>query len=229
MQVEQKFSVFLWDLLQKRDEMPSADARICAEMREALKIWDLAKSIDQGNQELWTEELTLFRRELLREREIWIDGLMPSIMRICNRFETLAKQLTESAMSITRTVVEEQNRERKLLMERLKQSRATEAQAMAKWRDLARRLTHEKGPWYFEESYPRSWELDPTEGPARVRTRLQRCHLNIDQRFFLPQHLDKLGEYSFLFSKNDQLLFFKYICFHKFLRMIIDLFAERHV
>lgn len=116
------------------------------------------------------------------------------IDRICNRFETLVKQLTESAMAITRSVVEEQNRERKILMERLKHSRALEAQAMAKWRDIARRLTHEKGPWYFPESYPRSWELDPTEGPARVRIRLQRCHLNIDQRFFLTQHTEKLGK-----------------------------------
>ncbi|XP_058802324.1 lysosomal-trafficking regulator isoform X2 [Phymastichus coffea] len=209
-QVEQKFSVFLWDLLQKRDEMSSADARTCAEMQEALKIWDLAKSIDQGNQELWGEELSLFRRELLREREIWIDSQMPSIQRICNRFETLAKQLTESAMAITRTVVEEQNRERKILMERLKQARTMEAQAIAKWRDLARRLMHEKGPWYFEESYPRSWELDPTEGPARVRTRLQRCHLNIDKRFFMPQHTNKIdaakveAPLSYLFSSGKQ-------------------------
>lgn len=114
-------------------------------------------------------------------------------IRIASRFDVLAKQLTESAMTITRTVVEEQNRERKVLMERLKHSRALEAQAIAKWRDLARRLTHERAPWHFPRSYPRSWELDPTEGPARVRIRLQRCHLNIDKRFFMAEHQDKLG------------------------------------
>jgi hypothetical protein len=101
-------------------------------------------------------------------------------------------------MAITRTVVEEQNRERKVLMERLKHSRALEAQAMAKWRDIAKRLTHEKASWHFPNSYPRSWELDPTEGPARVRIRLQRCHLNIDQRFFLNEHTDKLSNSSLL-------------------------------
>lgn len=114
-------------------------------------------------------------------------------VRVANRFDVLAKQLTESAMAITRMVVEEQNRERKVLMERLKHSRAMEAQAIAKWRDLARRLTHERAPWYFANSYPRSWELDPTEGPARVRIRLQRCHLNIDKRFFMTEYQDKLG------------------------------------
>ena len=68
-------------MLQRRDEMPSADARICAEMREALKIWDLAKDIDQGNSEVWAEELSLLRRELMRERDIWIENQLPAIQR----------------------------------------------------------------------------------------------------------------------------------------------------
>lgn len=116
--------------------------------------------------------------------------------RVSNRFDGLAKQLTDSAMTITRTVVEEQNRERKVLMERLKHARAMEAQSVEKWRDLAKRLTHERALWHFPESYPCSWELDPTEGPARVRIRLQRCHLDIDERFFLSEHKDKLGLFA---------------------------------
>ncbi|CAB0033952.1 unnamed protein product [Trichogramma brassicae] len=212
-QIEHKFSVFLWDLLQRADEMPSADARICEELSEAVKVWELAKSfspLDQNNIEAWSEELTLIRRELVKDREIWVDAQLPAIQRLTNRFESLAKQLTESAMSITRLVVEEQNRERKVMMERLKQARSAEAQGMAKWRDLARRLTHERGPWHFPESYPCSWELDPTEGPARVRIRLQRCHLNIDRRFFLPEQEDKVerakveAPLSYLFTSVKQ-------------------------
>ncbi|XP_048261477.1 lysosomal-trafficking regulator isoform X2 [Bombus terrestris] len=209
-QVEQKFAVFFWDLLQRRDEMPSADARICIELKEALSIWDLAKEIEQASPGIWNEELALLRRELMRDRDIWIDNNLPAIQRIANRFDVLAKQLTESAMTITRTVVEEQNRERKVLMERLKHSRAMEAQAIAKWRDLARRLTHERAPWHFPNSYPRNWELDPTEGPARVRIRLQRCHLNIDRRFFMTEYQDRLdtvkieAPLSYLFTNNRQ-------------------------
>ncbi|KAL7305380.1 hypothetical protein TKK_0002123 [Trichogramma kaykai] len=212
-QIEHKFSVFLWDLLQRADEMPSADARICEELSEAVKVWELAKSfspLDQNNIEAWSEELSLIRRELVKDREIWVDAQLPAIQRLTNRFESLAKQLTESAMSITRLVVEEQNRERKVMMERLKQARSAEAQGMAKWRDLARRLTHERGPWHFPESYPCSWELDPTEGPARVRIRLQRCHLNIDRRFFLPEQEDKVerakveAPLSYLFTSVKQ-------------------------
>lgn len=100
--------------------------------------------------------------------------------------------------------MEEQNRERKVLMEQLKHTRALKAQAVARWRDLAKRLTHERAPWHFPENYPRSWELDPTEGPARVRIRLQRCHLNIEKRFFLPEHQDKLGACVCMINKTKQ-------------------------
>ncbi|XP_067210662.1 lysosomal-trafficking regulator isoform X3 [Linepithema humile] len=191
-QMEQKFTVFFWDLLQKRDEMPSADARICVELREALSVWNLAKGIEQASPEVWNDELALLRRDLLLDRDICIDNY-PAVLRIGKRFDALAKQLIESAMTITRSVVEEQNRERKVLMEQLKHTRALEAQAVARWRDIAKRLTHERAPWHFPENYPRSWELDPTEGPARIRMRLQRCHLSIDKRFFLPEHQDKLA------------------------------------
>ncbi|CAL1677884.1 unnamed protein product [Lasius platythorax] len=194
-QMEQKFTVFFWDLLQKRDEMPSADARVCAELREALRVWNLAKGIEQANPEVWNDELALLRRDLFLDRDICIDNY-PAVLRIGKRFDTLAKQLIESAMNITRSVVEEQNRERKVLMEQLKHMRALEAQAVARWRDIAKRLTHERAPWHFSDSYPKSWELDPTEGPARVRIRLQRCHLNIDKRFFLPEHQDSLESFN---------------------------------
>ncbi|UYV78665.1 LYST [Cordylochernes scorpioides] len=40
-----------------------------------------------------------------------------------------------------------------------------------------------RAPWYFEDSFPHSWELDPTEGPDRVRKRLRRCFLNLSPKF----------------------------------------------
>uniref|UniRef100_A0A2S2Q1U2 Lysosomal-trafficking regulator n=1 Tax=Sipha flava TaxID=143950 RepID=A0A2S2Q1U2_9HEMI len=41
------------------------------------------------------------------------------------------------------------------------------------------------------KQYISSWELNPTEGPNRMRIRLQRCHLNILKRFFKPEHSHK--------------------------------------
>lgn len=177
-QVEQRFSLFLWDLLAKKDKMPSAEARACTEFKEALTTWQLTKNSknfanESGDEtaEFWEEEIMILRRELMRERDIWIENNLSAIQRIGNRFDGLVKQLTENAMMITRVVVEEQNRERKSLIDRLKQAKAMEARAIARWRDLVKRLTHEMALWHFPESYPRSWELDPTEGPGRIRIR----------------------------------------------------------
>jgi hypothetical protein len=46
----------------------------------------------------------------------------------------------------------------------------------------------------------RSWQLDATEGPARIRKRLQRCQLNIGRKYLLPGAQRKLGEFCFLSS-----------------------------
>lgn len=66
--------------MQKRDEMPSADARVCAELREALRVWNLAKGIEQANSEMWNDELALLRKDLLPDQDICIDNY-PAILR----------------------------------------------------------------------------------------------------------------------------------------------------
>lgn len=50
-----------------------------------------------------------------------------------------------------------------------------------------------RGVWHDAESHPGSWELDPTEGPCRIRCRLQRCHLHMKPHFLMPQTQHKLG------------------------------------
>ncbi|XP_051169183.1 lysosomal-trafficking regulator isoform X2 [Leptopilina boulardi] len=207
-QVEQKFIIFLWDLC--RREMSSADALICSELRNALNVWGLLKCLDMEGSTFWSEELNLLRQELVKDRNIWIENNFPKMKKISEQFDVIAKQLIESAMSITVSIVEEQNRERKILIENLKTSKAIKAQTMSRWRKLIKRLTHERAPWYFKENYPMHWELDPTEGPSRIRTRLQRCHLDIDKKFFMfdcQKNLstDKLeGPLSYLFISDQQ-------------------------
>ena len=48
--------------------------------------------------------------------------------------------------------------------------------------------------WYDESSFPQSWEIDPTEGPGRVRKRLQRCQLvGVETKFLLDDEHHKVG------------------------------------
>ena len=55
------------------------------------------------------------------------------------------------------------------------------------WRKLVAQMTHERAPWYFEKSQPRAWQLDESEGRDRLRVRLERCALRIDENFLLPR------------------------------------------
>ncbi|XP_057327101.1 lysosomal-trafficking regulator [Microplitis mediator] len=204
--VEKKLELFLWDLFEKRTDMPSSDARLCTEFKETLAVWHPALLSIEGtstsSDKLRIEDqLASLRLEFSKDREIWLDNNLSALHRIGNKFDLLAKQLTESAMIITRSVIEEQNHERKALMEKFKHTRGLEAQSMARWRDLTKRLTHERAPWYFPESYPTNWELDPTEGPARVRIRMQRCHLKINKKFFLTEQQTDPRKVA---SGNDQ-------------------------
>ena len=45
--------------------------------------------------------------------------------------------------------------------------------------------------WYDTERFPSSWRLDPTEGPDRVRCRLQRFHLDVDKKYVMEEYREK--------------------------------------
>ncbi|EDV96847.1 GH16501 [Drosophila grimshawi] len=102
------------------------------------------------------------------------------------KFEPLVQHCIETSMVTTRRVAELQNAERKLLMCHMKEYDDTST--YTKWLEIIRRMTHEGAPWHCSERAECSWELDDTEGPSRVHTRLRRCHLDIDRRFFMNDY-----------------------------------------
>lgn len=143
----------------------------------------------------------------------------------------LAAKVTESAMCVTRGVVDAQNAQRKAFMEHLRRAQAQQAAAAQAWQRLIDTYTHEQGThnyykysliafhsavnmstsfcfipsnnigvypavWHDPRSYPTSWQLDPTEGPGRVRVRLRRAHLHINPKFLKPQYQHKAGEHG---------------------------------
>ncbi|XP_045768851.1 lysosomal-trafficking regulator isoform X1 [Maniola jurtina] len=102
--------------------------------------------------------------------------------------EAQARSATEAAMSATRGVVETQNSERKAFLEHLRRAHARSAAACARWQTIVDAHTHELGVWHNPRSYPAAWQLDSTEGPARVRVRLRRAHLRIPPKFLQPKY-----------------------------------------
>lgn len=111
--------------------------------------------------------------------------------------DALATKLTVTAMSITRLVVDTQNAERKAFLDHLRKQQSECVANAQKWQKLVEQLAHEQGLWFISESYPRSWEIDPTEGPARMRVRLRRCHHNIPEKFVQEGFRDKLRKFLY--------------------------------
>lgn len=194
-QVEQKFTVWLWALMygEISSQLSSADIRVCEEFKEQLQRLGVLSPHAIGHpHDNWEGEVTLLHREVERQRAAYVAHGRDAMEKSIRRMEHLQCSLVEGAMTATRSVVEAQNSERKVFMEHIKSSFNESVQLRMKWQHLIQLLTHERAVWFFPESYPVSWQLDATEGPARVRKRLQRCHLQMKDKFLLPEHQEKL-------------------------------------
>ncbi|XP_022666072.1 uncharacterized protein LOC111252440 isoform X3 [Varroa destructor] len=95
------------------------------------------------------------------------------------------QHVTDAAMRVTRTIVDYQNYVRKAFLSAYKGRKCVEYELRLKWKGIAQRLTHERAVWHMPEFVPASWELDPTEGPWRMRKRLRRAHLDLEPRFWI--------------------------------------------
>ncbi|KAJ2942698.1 hypothetical protein O0L34_g2168 [Tuta absoluta] len=116
----------------------------------------------------------------------------PQVAKVVYSKDGLAHRLTEGAMLITRQVVDIQNGERKAFMEQLRRAHSDAVACTQRWARAVDALTHEQAVWHDPRSYPQSWQLDATEGVGRVRVRLRRAHLDIQDKFLLPNSRGKL-------------------------------------
>ena len=111
--------------------------------------------------------------------------------------------ITAQAMEITQEVINLQGLERKRFLEHLRLNQSLDLRTKHLWHQLISQLTHEYGIWFEAASYPKFWELDPTENPQRERRRLQRSYSLMEKRFFqnhVPDEAIVNPPLSFLFD-----------------------------
>ncbi|XP_013105656.2 lysosomal-trafficking regulator [Stomoxys calcitrans] len=190
----------LWlSLLEDLDEPIANLQKLCKRLgiNENDSTWNLENELQRIDVHKSTE---VAKQKSLLEKTVY-------------RFEAVAQGCIESSMITTRRVAELQNSERKLIMTHMKDYDDT--LYYNKWLEIVRRMTHEGAPWFSEHNCENSWELDPTEGPSRVHTRLKRCHLDLDKRFFMQsydetkaskQHPEYSRPLEYLISSYDQQL-----------------------
>lgn len=131
------------------------------------------------------EKIENFRQASFKEQEVAVEK---SIFK----HETLALNVIDTAMRVTREVGDIQNKERSVLINYIRKLQGLDFHK--EWMDLIKRMTSEGAPWYCKDLYSNSWEVDNTEGPDKCRRRFKRCVLKVRPRFFLEDFNYKAGE-----------------------------------
>lgn len=122
------------------------------------------------------------------------------LTRVDRKLDTLTRQVVASAQEVTRRVAQTQSALRRAFIELLKVQMARRLETKRAWHDLRATLTHERATWFDERTNVASWQLDPSEGPSRVRVRLRRARLGIAPRYLKQEAQWKIG--SSLFHRN---------------------------
>lgn len=151
---------------------------------------DLPVSPDQAD--TLKEQKRVIEIRLMRDQQNWRSRRY-SHQKVGGKFEEVMQRVQGHAMALTQRMTAQQGRERNTLVEHIKHTMAQQVQLKKNWQDIVHSLTHERGVWHDAESYPQSWELDPTEGPGRIRRRLMRCHLGLPAKYVRPSHQHKLA------------------------------------
>ncbi|XP_071834039.1 lysosomal-trafficking regulator-like isoform X3 [Apostichopus japonicus] len=191
-----KFELFLFDLLVNQEQKLSAE-----DVAFGLKLVDSLK--DSGfkgynptkcNREILDaakEELKEAELEESNAREKFQNQRLEVAEAVITKMADLMSEVVGLAMRTTQVVALNQNTLRAKFLDHLRAQISANLDVRTAWQDLIHQVTHERAVWYQQNSYPSSWQLDPTEGPGRVRKRLQRCHLDIPRKFFLPEFQKK--------------------------------------
>ncbi|XP_073990723.1 lysosomal-trafficking regulator mauve isoform X4 [Rhodnius prolixus] len=223
-QMEKNLALFLWDL-RNTGNMKESSLKSVNELISKFEEWCASSVLGLISSSVGLEPVNSGASFPTISREISVTETCAAyslarykwrrhrdqgpVHKVVYRHEPVVRELSERAMKVTKEVEAGQSHQRKLLMETIKNEFGCRVQAAFKWKELISSLTHERAVWHSPKFYPKSWELDPTEGPARVRNRLRRCHLNLDPKFFKTDspangHVINFDIESAEFSKGDK-------------------------
>ncbi|KAI5717188.1 hypothetical protein M8J77_001555 [Diaphorina citri] len=192
--LEIKFILFLWELIYCC-KLNNDDLRVCYEFEAKLKSI-INHDIGNSNSKL-NREVYIACKEFKAAQNEWVLAQMTHINKmILTRYEQLVRQITDTCIASTQQCLHRQNAVQKTLLGEIKAIYNKQLFTKDVWNRIILNLTHEKAPWYCEESYPKSWQLDDVEGPERIRIRQKRCHLYVHEKYLKPEYRAKTAAYK---------------------------------
>lgn len=162
---------------------------------------DKFSELDTKFRDIWLADLAQAREDA-RERVLnmqvqTVSGSSPSE----NPGDYL-EIIFEEALKITRDVVNDKHEQRKIYLEDLKQNKVCNYHVRQQWLSLIIGHTHERAIWFMKSHYPSSWELNPVEGPSRIRRRLRPCKLALDKRYLRDKNKSDSDRNNTKFKSN---------------------------
>ncbi|XP_072265185.1 lysosomal-trafficking regulator isoform X2 [Pyxicephalus adspersus] len=137
------------------------------------------------------EEQGKHENEEEANKAAWKKTILNNQQKLFQRLDTKLKDISKIAGEVTQNVSLSQGIERKNVIQHIRNMYKMDLSASRHWQELVQQLTHDRAVWYDPESYPTSYQLDPTEGPNRERRRLQRCYLTIPKKYILKDRQKK--------------------------------------
>ncbi|XP_067682841.1 lysosomal-trafficking regulator-like isoform X2 [Haliotis asinina] len=216
-QLGQELSYYLYNLLTTwRDWLVGTQREQGCILLNLLRqsgfvVYMTDRMLTPQQQAVLDEEKRSIDLRLINAQQLWSQKKQVAAERVLQRYEKHMKLVSDQAMTVTQTVTQLQNNQRKILVDHIKKSMTEQIQLKKAWQELVQTLTHERAVWYHPASYPQSWQLDPTEGPGRMRKRLQRCHLGIDKKYLAEGYKQKIDVESvdppliYLFEDDDKM------------------------
>ncbi|XP_068087878.1 lysosomal-trafficking regulator isoform X2 [Hyperolius riggenbachi] len=137
------------------------------------------------------EEHGKYESEEKANKIAWKKTILNNQQKLFQRLDSKLKDISKLAGEVTQSVSLSQGMERKNVIQHIRSMYKVDLGASRHWHELVHQLTHDRAVWYDPESYPTSYQLDPTEGPNRERRRLQRCYLTIPNKYILKDRQRK--------------------------------------
>lgn len=138
---------------------------------------------DMKFRDIWIADLNQAREDNYEKLESIKSDCLSSEGGSLSIFSDNLKRIHDEALEITRGVVNDKHKQRKAYLDDVKHNKVYNHIVRQQWLSLIIGNTHERAIWYMDSHYPKSWELNPVEGPSRVRRRLRPCKLRLDARY----------------------------------------------
>uniref|UniRef100_A0A1X7VEE8 Uncharacterized protein n=2 Tax=Amphimedon queenslandica TaxID=400682 RepID=A0A1X7VEE8_AMPQE len=139
-------------------------------------IKDEMKNADQR----WAERMESGKKDFDYRRQTIYNKMI-------ERLRTKEAAVKRASIQVTERVFGRQKELRLSLLGQIELAGVQEKETLRQWKKIIASITHPRGIWSEDEPRPLCWQLDPTEGPSRVRRRLMRSTRMTSEKFLLRE------------------------------------------